>query len=162
MIKYWNEDYYFSYLHWNEEKEKKKHACGWVSSCTGAAGQKGAVSLRPVEPGFGDAYGWFGGGSCVSYCTWQLCRWKDAPSVGVSPRPSVLGIMLWELVLLSKGSCPSKCREGMISQKTQFPTTGLCTCIPLEAHAGSKCTRRWINTVLFCCCCGRLSRSRRG
>lgn len=102
------------------------------------------------------------GGSCVSYCTWQLCRWKDAPSVGASPRPSVLGIMLWELVLLSKGSCPSERREGMISQKTQFPTTGLCTCIPLEAHAGSKCTRRWINTVLFCCCCGRLSRARRG
>lgn len=145
MIKYWNQDYYFSYLHWNEEKGGETLPTDESVPVSKAVGEKGAASSQ-MSPGFGGGgvYMWLGAASSTDSSA-QLCRWNEAPLVGASPASSVLGIMLQDLVLFSKGSSLCQRQEIMISQKTQFPAADLHMCISHRTDAGSKCTFKWIN-----------------
>lgn len=78
MIKYWNEDYYFSYLHWNEEKGGGEPTDESVP-VSKAVGEKGAVSSR-MSPGFA---AWGGGGGGGVY------MWLGA--AGFTPHHSCAG-----------------------------------------------------------------------
>lgn len=152
MIKYWNEDYYFSYLHLNEEEKKLR---GWVSSCIPSGGGErsrfhtdGEFRVwSPVrrclhvirrERVLASAHHGCAGG------TMHLCRcvmktrsvWRDGPGTGAFLKRS--------------------------AEKSQVPVADLRRCTPVTADAGPEHAQRWVNAGMLCCCCAGLQRSQWG
>lgn len=79
MIKYWNEEYYLSYLPWNEGKKHMDESVP-VSK---TVGEKGAVLTQTSNPRLGACCA---GGACVRRGERWALRCEDGHSVGASRR----------------------------------------------------------------------------
>lgn len=162
MIKYWNEEYYLSYLPWNEGKKHMDESVP-VSK---TVGEKGAVLTQTSNPRLGACCA---GGACVRRGERWALRCKDGPSVGASRRGRAFGGCIMAIIGAGPpawgGAVLNRAvplvREMLISLKTPFPTTELHVKAPCEAEACSKPAGGWINAER-CGCCGSLWRSKRG